>query len=199
MAGLLVDHAIGAQEMPGDETRRDAARAGAGNEDMRVILAHPALSREGFRRRSAAVGRVFVERHVFVDVHHQRVQKAKHVVLGFRAQFAGERRHRRIDLGQRGGAQEQARRKPLVGALEHAAGVVGFDQAADGNGEVGERPMGQNMRDIAERILMDIEPRVGRDIDLPFGDVLPAMAARRHPQDLDDTGSGRFVAIGSGV
>src|ERR1700722_13911443 len=46
VAGLLIDHAVGAQEMPGDEAGRDAARARAGDKDMRIILAHPALARE---------------------------------------------------------------------------------------------------------------------------------------------------------
>src|ERR1700694_3679228 len=51
VAGLLIDHAVGAQEMPSDETRGNAAGARAGNEDMRVVLAHPALQSEGFHRR----------------------------------------------------------------------------------------------------------------------------------------------------
>src|ERR1700689_4882404 len=42
VTGLLVDHAVGAQEMSGDETRGHAAGARAGDEDMRVVLAHPA-------------------------------------------------------------------------------------------------------------------------------------------------------------
>src|SRR5216684_3641022 len=46
MAGLLIDHAVGAQEMPGDETRWYAAGARAGDEDMRVILTDPALQAE---------------------------------------------------------------------------------------------------------------------------------------------------------
>ena len=166
---------------------------------MRVVLADPALERERFHRRGAGVGRIFVEGHVLVDLHHQRMQESEHVVLGFRAQLAGERRHRRIDFGQRRRAQEQARRKPLVGASQHAAGVVGFDQAFDSDGEIGDRPAGQHMGDVAERVLMHVEPRIGGDVDLPVGDVLPVMAARRHPQDLDHAGGRRLVAIGGGM
>ena len=153
--------------MPGDVARRHAAGAGAGDEDMGVVLADAALQREGFRRGGAAVGRVVVERHVLVDLHHQRVQEAEHVAVGLRAQLAGEGRHRRVDFGQRRRAQEQARRKPLVGAAQHAAGVVGLDQALDLDGQVGDRPVGQHMGDVAERVLMHVEPGVGGDVDLP--------------------------------
>jgi hypothetical protein len=58
--------------------------------------------------------------------------------------------------------------------LQHAAGVVGLDQALDGDGEIGDRSLGQHMRDIAERILMHVEPRIGGDIDLPFATYCPS-------------------------
>ena len=127
------------------------------------------------------------------------MQEAEHVAVGFRAQLAGKGRHRRIDFGQRGRAQEQARRKALVGAAQHAAGVVGLDQALDMDGEVGDRPVGQHMRDVAERVLMHVEPGVGGDVDLPFGDILPVMAAGRHAQDLDHAGGRGLVAIAGGM
>ena len=127
------------------------------------------------------------------------MQEAEHVAIGLRAHLAGKRRHRRIDFGQRGRAQEQARRKPLVGAAQHAAGIVGLDQALDMDGEVGDRPVRQHMRDIAERVLMHVEAGVGGDVDLPFGDILPVMAAGRHPQDLDHAGGRRLVAIAGGM
>src|SRR5271168_4340818 len=55
------------------------------------------------------------------------------------------------------------------------------------------------MRDIAERVLMHMEAGVGGDVDLPLGDVLAVMAARRHPQDLNDAGRGRLVAVAGGM
>ena len=55
------------------------------------------------------------------------------------------------------------------------------------------------MGDIAERVLMHVEPRIGGDVDLPFGDILPVMAARRHPQDLNHAGGRRLVAIAGGM
>src|SRR3984957_21176304 len=56
VAGLLIDHAVGAQEVSGDETRGHAAGARAGDEDMRVVLAHAALETEGPDRRGAVFG-----------------------------------------------------------------------------------------------------------------------------------------------
>src|SRR5438876_8950914 len=48
VAGCRIDGAVGAQEMPGDETCRHAAASRAGDEDMRVVLADAALAGEGF-------------------------------------------------------------------------------------------------------------------------------------------------------
>ena len=117
----------------------------------------------------------------------------------FSSESARKYRHRRIDFGQRRGAQEQARREPFVGTPEHPAGIMGLDQALDPDGEIGDRSLGQYMRDIAERVLMHMQPRVGGDVNLPVGDILPVMAARRHPQDLNNPGRRRFVAIGGGM
>ena len=92
--------------MPGDEARRDATAARAGDKDMRVILAHPALAGERLDRRGAAIGGVFIERHVLVDLHHQRMQKSEHLGFGFGSQLARKRRHGGVDFGQRRRAQE---------------------------------------------------------------------------------------------
>src|SRR5258707_8455471 len=127
------------------------------------------------------------------------MQEAEHVAVRLRAQFARKCRHRRIDFGQRSRTQKQARRKALVGAAQHAAGVMGFDQAIDRDDEIGRRPLRQHMRDVAEGILVDIETRVAGDVDLPLGNVLPVMAARRHPQDLNDTACWRIVVIAGGM
>jgi hypothetical protein len=47
---LLVDDAVGAQEMSGNEARRHAAGTRAADENVSVILAHAALQAERFRR-----------------------------------------------------------------------------------------------------------------------------------------------------
>ena len=67
------------------------------------------------------------------------------------------------------------------------------------DGEVGDRPVGQHMRDVAERVLMHVEAGVGGDVDLPFGDILPVMAAGRHAQDLDHARGRGLVAIAGGM
>src|ERR1700687_3436432 len=56
VAGLLIDHPVGAQEMSGNEARGNAGAARACDKDMRIVLTHPALQCEGFHRRGPAVG-----------------------------------------------------------------------------------------------------------------------------------------------
>jgi hypothetical protein len=81
-------------------------------------------------------------------------------------------------------------------SVQHAAGIVGFDQALDRDGEIGERSLGQHMDGVAEGVLAHVEAGVGGNVDLPVSDILPVMAAGRHPQNLGDAGGRRFVAIG---
>ena len=69
----------------------------------------------------------------------------------------------------------------VLGFLHALMTQINEHMTFDIDGEIGDRPVGQHMRDVAERILMDIEPGVGGDVDLPFGDILPVMAAGRHP------------------
>src|SRR6476646_2374012 len=79
MASLLMDHPVGAQEMSGNEARGNAGATGARDEDVCVVLTYPALQSESFRRRCPAVGRVFVKRHVLIDLRHQRMQESEHI------------------------------------------------------------------------------------------------------------------------
>jgi hypothetical protein len=55
------------------------------------------------------------------------------------------------------------------------------------------------MGDVAKGVLVHVEAGVGGDVDLPFGDILPVMAAGRHPQDLDHGCGRRLVAIAGGM
>ena len=77
---LLAGDAVGAQEMAGDKAGRHAAGAGAGDEDVGVILADAALQIERFDGRGAAMRRVLIKSHVLVDLHQQRMQEAEGVV-----------------------------------------------------------------------------------------------------------------------
>jgi len=76
---------------------------------------------------------------------------------------------------------------------------MSLDQALDMNSEVGDRAVRQDMRDVAERILMHVEAGIGGDVDLPLGDILPVMAAGRHAQDLDHARGRRLIAIAGGM
>ena len=53
------------------------------------------------------------------------------------------------------------RRNRLAGTARrcraYAAGIVGLDQALDMDGKVGDRPVRQHMRDVAERVLVHVE------------------------------------------
>jgi hypothetical protein len=55
------------------------------------------------------------------------------------------------------------------------------------------------MRDVAEGILVLIEPAVAGHVDAPVDDVLAIVVARRQAQDLDRARGGRAVAIGRQV
>src|SRR5689334_15095711 len=76
---------------------------------------------------------------------------------------------------------------------------MGLDQALHGDGEIGGRAVGHHVRDVAERVLMDVEAGVAGGVDLPVRDILAVMAAGRHAQDLDHAGGGRIVAVGGGM
>src|SRR4029078_10873000 len=67
------------------------------------------------------------------------------------------------------------------------------------DGEVCDRTVRQHMRDVAECVLKRVEPGVCGDVDMPFGDILPVMAAGRQPQDLDHTRGRRLVAVAGGM
>ena len=194
MAGLLVDHAVGAQEMPGDEARGDAAAARAGDEDMRVVLADAALSANASSAEVPLLvgssSKVMCSLICTISACRKPSTSSSDSARSSRenAAIAG------LTAVSDGRAQEQARRKALVGAAQHAAGVVGFDQALDSDGEVGDRPVGQHMGDVAEGVLMHVEPGVGGDVDLPFRDILPVMAAGRHAAG---SGSRRWPAARS--
>ena len=53
----------------------------------------------------------------------------------------------------------------------------------------------EGMDDVAERILMGLQPAVGGYVDAPIHHILAVMVARRQPQRLDHAGGGSVVAI----
>ena len=112
------------------------------------------------------------------------------------ANFLRKVADRAVGLGQRGVAQEQARRKALDGAAHHAIGVLRLDLAVDLDPQFLERAVGgEDMGDVAEGVFVRGEPRVGRDVDAPALDILAFVVARRQSQHLDHAGGGRIVAV----
>ena len=167
---------------------------------MGEVLADAALERERLGRRGGGVGRVGIEGHLAVQPLQQDVQELQRVVAGRRAGRGGKAGDRVVGLGQRRLAQEQRRRKPLDRAGHHAVGVAGLDLAFDRDDELAERAVGgEGVADVAEGVLMLIEPAIGRHVDVPVDDVLAVMIARRQPQHLDHAGGRRVVAIGGSV
>ena len=93
-------------------------------------------------------------------------------------------------------AQIEARRKSLDRAAHDALGIAGLDLALDRDGELAERALGgEGMGEVAEGVLVLVEPAIRGDVDPPARHVLAVVVARGQPQHLDHAGRGRPVAI----
>ena len=101
-----------------------------------------------------------------------------------------------IGLRQCGVAQKQAGWKSLDGAAHHAIGALRLDLAVDLDAQFVEWAVGgKYVGDIAERVFVAGEPRIGGHIDAPAHDILALVVTRRQPQHLDHAGGWRIVAI----
>ena len=101
-----------------------------------------------------------------------------------------------VGRGERGLAQIEARRKSLDRAAHDAVGVAGLDLALDHDGEFAERALGgEGVGEVAEGVLVLVEPAIRGDVDPPARHVLAVVVARGQPQHLDHAGRGRPVAI----
>ena len=154
---------------------------------MRQVLADAALEREGFRRGGRRAGRIGVEHDVAVDAGEQRVQQPQRLVAAAPAHLAGEGRDRGIRRGQRRRAQKQAGREMLDRAAHDARGCPGSrPRPRPVRRSVSQRPVGgEGVGDVAEGILLRVEPAVRRYVDAPVDHVLAVVIARRHAQRLD--------------
>jgi hypothetical protein len=80
-----------------------------------------------------------------------------------------------VRLRQSGIAQKQAWWKALKRAAHDAVGVLRFHLAFDIDAQLRERPVGgKDMGEVAEGVLVRVEPRVARNIDAPADDVWPS-------------------------
>ena len=174
VAGLLLGDAVAAVEMPADVARRDGEAARRRDENVGEVLAHAALERERLGRGGRDMGRIGVEGHFAMQVIEQPMRDLQRVVAHGVAR-PGEFRDRRIEPGELGLAQEQARRKPLDRAAHHAVGVLGVDLAFDQHAQFGQRPLGgEHVGDVAERILVLVELAVFRHVDAPLSTYWPS-------------------------
>ena len=160
-----------------------------------------ALAREGFcgGRRRRARRLVFAD-HLLVQAIEQRVQFGERIAGVCRAQVERKVANRRIRLRQRCIAQEQARRKSLERAAHDSVGILRFDLAVDLDAQLRKRAVGgEDVGEVAEGILVGIEPRVAGDVDPPVDHILALVVARGQPQHLDDARGRRFVAMDDAV
>src|SRR5258705_127551 len=80
-------------------------------------------------------------------------------------------------------AQMEARRKSLSRAGHDALGVAGLDFALDQDLQLVERPIGrEGVGEVAEGVLVLLEPAIGGNVDAPIHDELAFVVARREPQ-----------------
>jgi hypothetical protein len=124
------------------------------------------------------------------------VQELEHVVSRRRAAAGREGCNGRIGAGERALAQIEARREALDGTAHDALSVARLDLPFGDHGELAEGTLGgEGMGDVAEGVLVLVEPAIGRDVDPPARHVLAVVVARGQPQPLDDAGRGRGVAV----
>ena len=145
-------------EIAGDVARRDGERARGGNEDVRVVLAHPLAVGQRLRRAGVHVGRA---RDVLDPVAHgteQSVQLVERIlaVHGLRQGTDGA-----VRLGLRRFPEEHARGRAVVQAGDHAIAVLRLDRATRLDHQLLVPPIdGEQMRGIAEAI-PELQSRTG--------------------------------------
>ena len=130
----------------------------------------------------------------------QRVKSGEGLSAARSARLLRQAADRRIGLGQRRVAQEEAWRKPLDGAANEPVRVLGLDFPVDRDAQLLERAVGgEHMGDVAERVFMADQLGVGGDVDAPVDHILALMVARRDPQHLDRARGRRVVPADDAV
>ena len=128
------------------------------------------------------------------------MQQPEHLAVGVVAARGGESSDLFVGAGERGLAQIQAGRETLDGAAHDALRVAGLDLAFDRHGELAERAIGgKGMGDVAEGVLVLVEPAIGGNVDPPARHILAVVVARSQPQHLDHAGRGLLVPVAGEV
>jgi hypothetical protein len=74
--------------------------------------------------------------------------------------------------------------------------IASLDLAFHGNGQLVQGAVGsEHMGDVAEGVLLLVEPAIGANVDAPTRHVLPGMIARGQPQHVDHTRSRRVRTV----
>ena len=108
--------------------------------------------------------------------------------------------NRWVRFGQRRSPQIKTGRKSLHCSPHDARGVLGLNLALNHETQLGYRPVhGEGMRDIAEGVLVFVQPAILRNLDPPSHDVLSVVIARRQTQVLNDAARRLLVAVRSFV
>src|SRR3984957_2059238 len=184
----------GAAQIAGDIARRDAQAARRAEEQMRHVAGNAAFARERFggRHRRRPRRGVFADRLIVQSIQ-QSVQVLQRIAAIGRANVESKILDSRISLRQGRIAQEQARRETLERTAHDAVGILRLDLAVDLDAQLREWTVsGKDMGQVAESVLVSIEPRVAGDVDAPADHILAFMVARRQPQHLNYTG-GRWI------
>ncbi len=128
------------------------------------------------------------------------VQQSEHLAVGFVAARGGEGGDLLVGAGERRLAQIEARREALDGAAHDALGIARLDLALDRHGEIAEGAVGgEGVGDVAEGILVLLEPAIRGDVDPPARHVLAVVIARGQAQHLDHADRGLLVAVAGEV
>ena len=119
--------------------------------------------------------------------------------------FAARTRAAKSRIAASAWVSDVSRRNRLGGnrstrAAHHSLGVLRLDFAVDLDAQASKRAVGgEDVGEIAEGVLMGVEPRVGGHVDAPADHILAFVVARGQPQHLDHARGRRFVAMDDAV
>jgi hypothetical protein len=195
VADFRAGGAFVAAEIARHISRRHPAQPCERNEDVAEIAAVGTLAGEGFGGGTAGARGIGVAGDILMQADQQAVQQVEGAAVRM-FKFRGVGGERRVRARQGGLAQEQARRKPLYRAAHDPGGVLGLHLALDHQAQIGNRAgRRERMGEVAERVLLRLEPAVCGDVDAPIDHILPGVVARRQAQRLDHAGAWGLIAI----